>query len=50
MWFLVLFGLAVPLVVAIWLVMVVSAAWPVLLVVLVLGVVVMSVSGSKKRD
>jgi hypothetical protein len=43
MWFLVLFGLAVPLVVAIWLVLVVSAAWPVLLVVLVLGIVVMAV-------
>jgi hypothetical protein len=49
MWFLMLFGFAVPLLVAIWLVLVVSAAWPVLLLMLVLGIVVLAIGSSGKK-
>lgn len=49
MWFLLLFGFAAPVVTLIWLVMVVSAAWPVLLVMVVLGIVVLAIRSSGKQ-
>ena len=49
MWFLILFGFAAPLAAMIWLVMVMSAAWPVLLLMLVLGIVVLAIGSSGKK-